>query len=51
MSEGSPFMQVVLTVVFAAAMFILVFAAANTEAPAPIADILTPTQVQAGSSF
>jgi len=51
MSEGSPLMQVVLTAVFAAAMFVLVFAATHSEAPGPIKGILTPQTVEAGTAF
>lgn len=42
MREGSPVMQAVITAAFAALMFVLVFAAANTDAPGPIAGMLQP---------
>lgn len=51
MSENSNLTQVLVTAVFAAAMFVLVFAAANSEAPGPLATMLSPHSVEASTSF
>lgn len=47
MSEGSPLTQAVLTAAFAAMLFVLVFAAANNEAPASLRGVLAPQPVEA----
>ncbi|MCF1743658.1 hypothetical protein [Paradevosia shaoguanensis] len=47
MRDRSSVVQMVLTVAFAALMFVLVFAAANTEVPGPFSGVLTPQTTQA----
>jgi len=50
MTEGSSIMQIVVTAALAAALFVLVFAAANSDLPEPIANVLSPQAVVSAAS-